>query len=300
LSRVRPGNIDVVLLGVAVISVSTAAILVRLSNVHGFAAATWRLSLSSFITLSIVLAYREERRALRLDRVMLFLALGSGVALALHFDLWMLSLSFIGVAPSVAIVDSYPGLLALLGYLFLGERYSKIQIAGAFLAMLGVSLMSFHATPPSSAVFRGDSVIGVLLALGGMIAVSIYFLIGRKLRRHVSTWVYTFYVYSFAAITSLLLSVMLGVRLYGFRAEQYMYLVLLAVIPMMGGHTVLNYLLKKFSLLAVTVPVLGEPIGASILAWIILGEAIDVQTALYMAVILLGITLTVQREARRL
>ena len=282
---------DVALLFLAVACVSTASILVRLAGVHGFAAASWRLMLGALLTMGyvVVAGYYRELRRLKV-RELVLMAL-SGVALALHFDLWMASLWNISIAASVTIVDSYPALMVIAGRILYRERYSPYQILGTALAMGGVAGLSWVSQKPSSVPEGGDPLIGALLAFGGMVAVSVYFIIGRGVRSNVSTPVYTGVVYSVAAMASVAFTLMLGIDLVGYPVESYVYLVLLAVIPMLGGHTVLNYLLGRMELLVVTAPVLGEPVGASILGAILLGEIPTLGQASMMAVTLTGIAL---------
>ena len=221
----------------------------------------------------------------------LLLMIMSGVSLALHFDLWMLSLSYTSVAVSVTIVDSYPALLALIGTVVLGENYNRLHYTGALLAMVGVALLSLSQYGYSEASFTG-----AILAFGGMLGVAAYFTIGRMLRARYSTLTYTLFVYTTAALVSTILTLALGLELTGYTSRAYMLLALLALVPMLGGHTLLNYIIKRLSLLATTVPVLGEPIGASILAYIILGETIPPQTLVFMTITLAGILITLLGE----
>ncbi len=282
----------IVLLGIAVINVSFASIIVRLLNnegVHGFVAASWRLILGAMLTLAIHLIV-EGKPGLPEKKDLLLMAL-SGVSLALHFDLWMLSLSYTSVAVSVTIVDSYPALLALIGTVVLGENYNRLHYTGALLAMIGVALLSLSQYGYSEASFTG-----AILAFGGMLGVAAYFTIGRVLRARYSTLTYTLFVYTAAALVSTILTLAHGLDLTGYTSRAYLLLALLALVPMLGGHTLLNYIIKRLSLLATTVPVLGEPIGASILAYIILGETIPLQTLVFMAITLAGILITLLGE----
>jgi len=292
---------DVALLALAVANVSTASIWVRLAGgegVHGFEAATWRLAISSAITLLAVLVGGGPSRLgylLRLSRREALLVLVSGAGLAVHFDLWMLSLFYTSVAVSVTVVDSYPVILALVGKAFFGERYGVLHYAGSLLAFSGIALMSLQAGVGE----KGLDFYGILLALGGMLGVALYFSVGKYFRsRGLSTDLYTAAVYSLAALASALMTLLVGEDLTGFTLMGWAYLSALALIPMLGGHTVLNYLLGRLSLLATTVPVLGEPVGATILAYLLLGEAISASTAAFMAVTLLGIGLVLLADAR--
>ncbi|MEB3773600.1 MAG: DMT family transporter [Desulfurococcales archaeon] len=283
---------DYALLALAVVNVSSASVLVKLAGsqgVHGFSAASWRLLLSAILTW-LMLAGRVSRLPGGRDLVLMLI---SGVGLALHFDLWMLSLSYTSVAVSVTIVDSYPALLAVAGRTLFREEYTRIQYIGAALAMAGVVLLS------SQGGFRVEDLKGPLLAFGGMLGVAVYFIAGKELRKRYTTLEYTGIVYMIAALVSILLTRMIGARLTGYTLEAWIYLILLAIIPMLGGHSILNYLLKRLSLLATTVPVLGEPVGASILAYLILGEHVGLETAAFMAITLAGIGLTLLGEASR-
>lgn len=282
----------IVLLGIAVINVSFASIIVRLLNnedVHGFVAASWRLILGAMLTLLIHLIIEGVPRLP--EKKDLLLMIMSGISLALHFDLWMLSLSYTSVAVSVTIVDSYPAILALVGAFILKENYNKLHYSGALIAMIGVTLLTLSQYDYSKASFTG-----ALLAFGGMLGVAVYFTIGRVLRARYSTLSYTLFVYATAALVSTMITLALDLKLTGYSSEAYVLLILLALVPMLGGHTLLNYIIKRLSLLATTVPVLGEPVGATILAYILLGETVSQQTLAFMSITLAGILLTLLGE----
>ena len=260
-------------------------------------AAAWRLIISSLITIALLLVV-GRRPHLPTPRD-LALMVAAGIALAAHFGLWMESLYHLNVAPSVTIVDSYPALLAILGRLLFHEDYTRLQLAGATIAMAGVGGLAFYSGSGSLAPPGGDPVLGSLLALAGMLGVATYFTIGKRLREKYTTLEYTAIVYSIAAIAEVLSVKAVGEDLTGYTLQTYMYLVLLALLPMMGGHTIINYLLSRMSLVASTIPILGEPVGAGILAWIILGEPLTLAATLLMAVTLTGIGLVLYGETRR-
>ena len=293
----RPGAREILLAILAVANISTASVLVRLAGVHGFVAASWRLILSSLMTIGVLLVVERRARApAPRDLALMGVA---GMALAAHFGLWMESLYHLNVAPSVTIVDSYPALLAIVGRLFFHEEYTRLQLAGAGVAMAGVGGLAFYSSSGGLAPPGGDPVLGSLLAFAGMLGVAVYFIIGKKLREKYSTFEYTAVVYTIAALAEALAVKTIGESLTGYPAETYLYLVLLAVLPMMGGHTIINYLLARMSLVASTIPILGEPVGAGILAWIILGEPVTPGAAILMAITLSGISLVLYGETRR-
>ena len=285
------------MLGMAVINISTASILVRLAGVHGFVAASWRLILSALLTWLLLALARQPLPRLGLGSLALMAA--SGAALALHFGLWMMSLFHLNVAVSVTIVDSYPALLAVAGIVLFGEKPDKLQVAGAAIAMLGVAVLAAYSADAGNVPEGGDPVLGSLLAFAGMLAVATYFIIGKRMRAEYTTLQYTAIVYSIAALVGSAITRGLGHPLTGYDPTTYVYLTLLAILPMLGGHTVINYALARLSLLAATIPILGEPVGAAILAWIILGERITPVEALLMAAVIAGLGLVLYGEEKR-
>lgn len=283
---------DYLVLTIAVINVSAASILVRLSGVHGYVAASWRLLIGSILTFPIFLFYMNRRQVcIRIEpKYLIYMAI-SGVSLALHFTLWMESLRHLAVGASVTIVDAYPALLALIGTIFYGEKYSFREYLGIILTFLGISSLTFESLENGYSPPGGDPFIGSIYALLGMIAVTIYFAIGKGVRRKYDTVSYTLVVYSIAASTSIAMSTFEGLSLVGYSLETYIFLLLLGIVPMLGGHTLLNYLLDRMKLAAVTVPVITEPIVSSILAYILFGESLPSLIILYMAISIIGIFL---------
>ncbi|RLE51025.1 MAG: EamA/RhaT family transporter [Candidatus Methanomethylicota archaeon] len=278
-------------LGIAVISVSFASIIVILSEASGIICALWRLILSSILTwIGVVLTKSEIKFNYRIG-LLTFIA---GLCLAMHFTFWMESLFMIPVAISTTIVDSHPLFSALLSTLILKEKPRKIQLIGAIIAILGISLLAGISFQIEGKL----GFIGLIYALIGAITVAIYFAIGRKLRKIMNTLTYTGMVYSWAAIILLTysLTIQLNIVNYGFRT--WIAFIALAIIPMLLGHSMLNYALKYLSLIAVTTVTLGEPVGASILAKIILNQEIGLNSIIAIIITLIGITLTLIGEQK--
>lgn len=284
-------TLDYIILTIALVNVSAASILVRLSAVHGFVAASWRLIIGAILTIAILTLYGRGEKLQKPGLKEVVYMVISGVSLALHFGLWMWSLQHLNVGPSVTIVDGYPALLAVIGTLFFKERYSIKEYSGIGLTFAGVSLLSIESFREGVAPPGGDPLLGSILAFLGMIAVAIYFTIGKYIRVNVDTITYTGYVYSSAALVSLVMVYMIGEPMLGYPYESYFYLLLLGTVPMLGGHTLLNYLLKRMKLAAVTAPVITEPIVSSILAYILFKEYLSPYIIIYMAITIVGIAL---------
>jgi drug/metabolite transporter (DMT)-like permease len=144
-----------------------------------------------------------------------------------------------------------------------------------------------------------DSLWGDLLALVGAVSVSVYFLCGRSLRRQLSTGAYVVMSYSVGAMTLWLGTLVLQAPLLGFSWQIFGMFLLIALIPQVIGHTSFNWALKHLSAPTVSVSMLGEPIGASILAYLLLGEKISGWTLAGGVTTLLGVGIVLLAESRK-
>ncbi len=245
-------------LAVAVFSISWASILARLASVHGIVAAWWRLTIGVAVT---AVAWGAMNRRLAPS----WKAAVAGLTLSLHFTLWLESLNHTTVAASTAIVSTYPVYTAIVETLT-GRPPRGLQVAGIALALTGVGVL---LQPWAS----GGTVYGSLLALGGAVAGSAYFLLGRAARLEgIDTLTYTLQAYAAALVASTAYGLVLGVNPLAAPVHSIPYLILLGIVPMLGGHTLLNYSLRYYSATTVTSLTLLEPFGATLLAALILAE----------------------------
>ncbi len=245
-------------LGIALFSISWAAVLYRLADVPGDVAAWWRLLIGALATAAIA------GEAPRLSRP---LYAAAGLALAAHLTLWFESLRYTSVAASTGIVVTYPVYLVVAEWLVDREPLCTARAAGPVAAVAGVALL---AEP-----WRGGlTLLGGLLAFLGALAASAYFYLGRMARRSGSgLGEYTLSVYTWAFLGATAWSLSGGSNPIHIPSRSLVYLVLLGLVPMLGGHTMLNYALRFYPASTVTTVALLEPFGASLLAWLLLGEA---------------------------
>jgi drug/metabolite transporter (DMT)-like permease len=291
-----------------ILAVSTASIFIRFAQKEAtsLVIAAWRLTIASLVLVPI--AATSHRRELRsLNRSDLLLALLSGIFLALHFATWITSLQYTTVASSVVLVSTVPLWVALLSPFTIKEPIRRAVIWGLILALVGgtvvgisdsCSLTGARLTCPSLANFmHGRAFMGDLLAICGAIAGAGYLLIGRKLRAKVSLFSYISLVYGMAAVV--LVIIMLSAREYpfGYSPIIYLWLVLLAVIPQLIGHSTFNWALGYLSAAYVAITLLGEPIGSTILAYFILGEVPTTIKLIGGGMILVGIYIASRSEA---
>ncbi len=278
------------LLGLAILGISTAAPLIRLSHAPPLALAFWRMALATGLMGALWTWNRGKESASPgggdLGKKAFLLGL-SGVFLGIHFALWVLSLSLTTVAVSVVLVNTQPVFAALLSWVFLGEPPTGRQAAGIGTALGGVILMT------GATGFYGAGLLGALLALGGAFSGSCYYVVGRGLRPRMGLWAYVTPVYGVSALLLLALSLAFHAPLGPFPAREWAIFAALAAAPTLFGHTLLNWALRWLPAPVVNVVALGEPVGASLLAALIpaIGEVPGTLTLLGGGVTLLGIFL---------
>lgn len=274
---------------VAVLAMSWGGPLVRYASAPALVVAGWRVGFSVLFIAAVVLV-RDRGRAIRgLALRDWALAAASGAFLAGHFWSWIASLSYTTVASSVVLVNTQPVFVAILSILFLGERPTGRQWAGIAVAVAGAAVIGWGDFGGGTRPLVGD-----LLAVAGALFVSLYYVIGRRLRQRMDLWSYIGVVYGVAA------GVLLGaaaalpdVAVTGYPATDWAVFLALAAGPMMIGHTGVNYALRHVRAYVANLALLGEPIGATLLAWWLPGirERPSLQLVLGGSLVLIGIGL---------
>ncbi|MEF8851081.1 MAG: DMT family transporter [Haloarculaceae archaeon] len=277
-------------LAVAVLAVSTSAILLRWSAAPPTVAAFYRVVFT--VGLLAPLAFTRHGEQLgSLGRRDALTAGASGLALAVHFATWFQSVEWTSVAASVTLVQSQALFVALGGWALLGERLGARKAGGIVLAMAGMVTMSAGELA-SGALVGPRPLAGNGLAVAGAVAMAAYVLIGRSLRARVALVPYVTVVYSVCALGLLGVALVQGVRLLGYQSVEWVLFLAMAVGPGVFGHTVLNWALEHLESAVVSVSLLGEPVGSTILAMALLAEVPGAWTVAGGAVVLAGIVVT--------
>ncbi len=253
-------------LAIGIVAVSFASIFIRLAEAPSLVIAASRLTIASLILApAAFIRGKDELRSL--TKGDLLLALLSGLFLGVHFATWISSLEYTSVASSVVFVSTSPMFVGLASHFLLKERVSRQMFAGIAVSVLGGMIVGYGDFGLGTRELFGD-----FLAIVGAVAVSVYLLVGRKLRRHLSLLSYIFLVYATAAVFLIAICLVAGHTFSGYSRQTYLLFVLLAVVPQIIGHSSYNWALKYLPATLVGVATLGEPIGSTILAYFILTE----------------------------
>jgi drug/metabolite transporter (DMT)-like permease len=291
----KPPIVAYVAIFAMIASVSSAAILIRLALLEAMPpiliAGARLFVATSVLTPIIVSRYRSHIR--HITRTELALASISGLFLALHFIAWVSSLQYTTVLVSVVVVQSGPIWVAILEVIFLKIRLSQIVIIGLVIALLGgiFIVIPLQSNAVQVAGEQATTITGALLAWIGALAVSVYMLIGRKLRAKLPIIPYIWLVYGTATIVIMIVIIATATPITGYRSEGYFILLMMGLIPQLIGHSSLNYVLEYFPATLVSMFAQLEPIGGAILALIIFAEIPPTQQIIGSAIIMFGVLL---------
>lgn len=270
-------------LALGVSAVSSAAVLIRLADAPALTIAAYRLVLASIVVVPIGLF--TDWSALRLLTLKHWgLAAVSAACLAAHFAFWITSLEHTSVASSVIIVTANPLLVAIGARLLLREAASPSVMVGIGMALFGGLVITVGDWDLGDRRLYGD-----FLAFLGAVAVAGYYIAGRSLRERLSLFGYIAPVYGGAAVILLVVVMVTGTAMSGFSLETYGYLALVGVLPQLVGHSSLNWSLGYLPATLVATAVMAEPVGATLLAWVVLDETPPVATVAGGGLVLAGV-----------
>ncbi|MCH7660875.1 MAG: DMT family transporter [Euryarchaeota archaeon] len=293
MSRVSPP----LALALSIFALSTSAILVRWSAAPSVVVAFYRV-LFTLLLLAPLALVRHRTDLFSLSVRDGAVAAVTGVALAVHFAAWFESLNWTSVAASVTLVQTQPIFVALGAYLLLDERITVRTVGGILLALAGAAVMSVSDLLTDS-VFAGTALYGNALALIGGVMAACYVLAGRSLRQRIAVLPYVTVVYTITAAMLLVAALGTGAPMLGLPAETYFWIAASAVFPQAIGHTLLNWGLGHASATSVAMAVRAEPVIATLLAIVVLGEIPPWTAVPGGALVLAGVYLAIRSETTR-
>lgn len=272
-------------LGLGVLFLSTSAIFVKLAEAPSGIIAFYRLLFTlCFLVPALLCRKKEREQLLRLNGRQMTLAVVSGALLAVHWVMWFESLRYTSVASSTVLVSLQPLFSILWGWLLLRETVSRQGMAGVLLAIAGSVIIGWGDFRVSGTAFWGD-----VLSFASAGVISLHFLFGQLLRKELDVLPYTTVCYSASTLCLAVYALVTGQGFTGYSLQTWGCFLGLALFATVGGQCVFNLLLKYLPATAVTMGILGEPVGTIILAFLLFGERIVLQQGLGMLCILGGL-----------
>lgn len=279
------------LLVIAIIFISFAAVFVKWSDAPATIISMYRMYVSSLFLLPFVYVYRKDFFKISLKKwVLLILA---GIFLALHFGLWFESLKLTSVASSTIILSLQPIVALVGGYFFYKERTNLTTILTLIIAIIGVIMVGWDDFDSQ----QSGALLGDFLSFLSVIAVVGYLLIGQSNVKGISHWVYSFIVFFVAGVTLHLYNLLTNVPVTGYDVNEWKVFILLAIFPTVA-HVIFNYLLNFVNSSTISMSILGEPVGATFLAFLLLDESLTAKQLLGGLIVLFGVFLFLKKQSK--
>jgi len=253
---------------VGIVAISFSAIFIKWSDAPASILGMYRLLITVLLMAPWMgrIVRREVRKLRPRDGGLIFL---SGLFLGLHFLFWIESLRHTSVASSMIVLSLEPVFVAIGAYALFRERTGGTALLGMGMALVGTVLIGWGDIGLSKKAIYGD-----WLSLLGTLAVSVHMLIGQRICAYISAYVYSFLVFATAAGVLAVYNLAAGIEMVGYPPREWGIFLLLAVVPTVFGHLLFNSLLRRLGATTVAMSILGEPVGAIILAYLLLGEGI--------------------------
>lgn len=285
-------TISLVLVIIATVNVSFAAIFLRLSESPAIMIGFYRLIFSVFILLPFSFKKTNFRELISMIKSQYKKLIIIGIAFGLHFVFWNMSLDLTTIGNSVFLVNTSPIFVAIVSYFYLKEKLRKIQWLGIFLSIAGSLLITFRDII-SSLMWLGNT-----LALISALFLAIYLIGGRKIRYDYDLIPYVLVIYIIGAITLLFPVFIIEQSIIPISGLDWVYIIVLAFISTIFGHTLYNYSLKSVSASKISVVLLLEPVLSTIWAIFVFNEIPSYELIIGAIIILVGILLVLRYKVR--
>jgi drug/metabolite transporter (DMT)-like permease len=253
-------------IAIAVTAMCVPAIFIRLAQADSLSIAFLRLAMAAVLLWPVagrrvipcmrVLTLPERRRTI-----------AAGVFLGAHMFLWVTAVTKTTVASASFLIITQPILVAVLAHFLLQERLNRWVVAALFLTLGGSALINVGDLDLGAEYLWGD-----FMALLSAVMAAFYLLAGRSVRTRIPLLPYITVVYSVSALTLLPFCLLTDVPLLTLHSAAYFWILMLALIPTLIGHSLFNYALGYLKAFTVNASIVFEPIGATILAWMIFHE----------------------------
>ena len=250
----------------ATVAASFSGIFVRLIGANAVAIGFYRLTfVVPFFAAAVLLKHREELR--RLTRKQIAGSMLGGIFLAGHYFSLFTAVGHTTIASAIMLCNTSPIIILILSTLFFRERTTVKAVIGVAITLTGAAIIT-----GSDYSFSGAAVYGDIMALFGALFYSLYFLVGRRMRKTVNTSVYVFFVFSACWAVFAVGMFVTDTPFTGYSSMDFVYLFAFAMVCSIGAHAVFNWCLAHVSPLYISTIGTGEVIFAASWAALLFGE----------------------------
>ncbi|NHZ85869.1 MAG: EamA family transporter, partial [Planctomycetia bacterium] len=244
---------------IALLAVSTSSVIARfLPDVSSIVISLWRLI---FASLAIWLySFFKRQNTLKKQNIIPFVL--SGFFLGLHFVFFYQAVKLTSIANATLLGITAPMFTLLIETLIFKKRFKKIVFVGFLTALIGTIIITgLHFS------LATDSEVGKLYGIAAAMSIALVYLLANKIRANTSTVTYTRFLYLIAAMFLFVIAITNGENIFEVKRSAFFWLLMLGLFPTILGHSLLYYGIKFTSPTIIASVPLGEPVIASVLAW---------------------------------
>lgn len=267
------------------VAISGSPIFVRLSEVGPLATAFWRVALA-LIPLGLVFLFRRDKgvapETMR-DRLMLMLP---GIMLAANLACWHLSIHMTSVANSTLLANLAPVFVTIFGWALFRLPITRAFVLGLMTAAVGILVLK-----GGPAAIGGGALEGDLVATVSAMFYAGYILSVGRLRSRFDTLRIMVWGSASAAIAVLPAALIFEKTLFPTTLPGWATVFGIAFISHASGQVLITYALAFLPAAFSSLTLLLQPVGASILAWLVLNEPIGMMQAAGGLIVLAGIAI---------
>ncbi|MFN2114027.1 MAG: DMT family transporter [Anaerolineales bacterium] len=260
-------------------------LIIRQSGLSPVGLAFWRDLTTSLLLLAGILVFKPSLLVIKNKDLPWLIGMGS-ISIGVFHIFWNKAVVMLGASLATVVQCNAPIFVTIMAWFLFGERITIRKVIAVVLAAVGTVLVS-----GISGVNQWKIVpLGLLIALGSAITYGSLSLFGKKLRGDYSAWTILFYCFVFASLT--LFIVQLG------RPDPWP--VGSNILPLFTGFilfsTIVGFALYTTSLdylpaSVASITATSEILFASILAYIVLQERMDLWQILGAVLIIIGVIL---------
>jgi len=277
------------LLVLGVFASSASFVFIRESTEAPVMLAAYRLLLT--VLLISPLFIRDYRRFHKGTLSELFQsAIFPGLVLAIHFITWVIGARMTTGANATLIVSLVPLVMPFFMLFMYQEKITRNEIIATGLALLGMIVLSVGDFSISADYLTGD-----LVCLVSMILFGYYLALAKNSAKYDSIWLYVFPMYLLAGLFCFILALFFSSPLHSYSPYEGLMIFLLAVVPTIGGHTILNYSMQKFRGQTVGIISMGQFIFAGIIAYFIYLEVPTMEFYIASFLFLISVRLVIKQ-----
>ena len=274
-----------VLLFVALLAVSSSAWVVRLlPELSATTIAFWRMFLASLMAFTV--SYKTILTFVPNKKILL-----AGIFLGFHFALFFRSVQLTSIAEAALLGTIAPVFTEFYSIMFQKKGFSIKVFFGLSLALLGAYTLI------SQSSFSDTSTYGNLLAVLCSVAMAVVLLVGKDVRKNVSLFEYSRWLFLYAAACLFLISLYQNVSIFSFSVSDFGWFVFFAAVPTMVGHNIFYFLVKTLSATTVAAVPLGEPVISSFGAFFLFNEPVSLFVFLGGSVTLIGVFIIIRNDS---